>query len=1705
MAREIERLKAELEAHRRRAESLGSKLLEMEAPPLVTEQTQRNVCEKDASPRKHQHPDLLKHSTSTRSRLPVPIRPNHLLGSSRKAGSLANERESQSLRDESHLMENTQLQGHGLPRLLDLDGPGQMGVVPRSSLWPDSEQPSDLHAGSDAALRSQLELLHGECQDQEQVIARLEERAAESGELQAALLQKERLCRELGEALQAAESTIAYLTACNLDSQGREHQAHDSELQAQFGQLQQALQEKDDLNQQLLERLHVAESSLASLGAFTVDAAALTACTDPQELARQLQRALQPSSRPSAQPPANTETVEDLQVRDPDVHRQIDHLQEALWEQSRLNAELQERLRAAEQSTHRDGAPNPGSDHSGQGEQPRKAPEAQGKEQKDRHEMGGNKRQDTKGAKLRPQPGETHDDPRSPDQLIRWLVAYLQAAESCVASLSAFCVDGSTRDGPRGLAELRQQLETLQKAGREKNRLHEFYADESNQPGGKPAGRQDTAKDATTTATLHDNIGLIQEAHAESWRVISDLRQALEDQKQLAGNREGQLRAGLSAAGPAHAQGQLESLQKALKEKKRSCKALEEKLAAAHAIIARHTPAHKTHSASQQTTSLEQDDKGVQVDLQDLGYETSGKSENEVDREENSSTDNDLGLQLHPGESNISALLQQVRGVFSSSTENLESNSSASYPSSPTLSSPKAGPKGLQAYEDRGQTDGADRLRLQVSELKGQLENRRRLIHHLQGLLRRCSLSGDPLTVTSDPGHSGAGKHDSGLGDGQDHASGDLGAELTRGEEEMRAMEDRIAALTAELEKERSVSRSLTEQLQHIQLRSRSASPARMDSLVQSQARELSHLRQQIKESRGLGGLQRQQLQELHRAFEELLQASDVDYYMGEVFREQLDKSLTLLERLEDRLENGDAHSDNEDSAVLELAQRESLCLSLDSPSSVHQQVGLLRTQLRYLVQQNQDLAEATKEQLNLLSKELQDKNRLVQSLQKQLRGQSPSSLHSSDSEPSDRASTYTASPTSTHRLSYDRAFPGVKGMNDLAAVDPAGGAASGRSTNSGSGRESGAACQALGVGDAGTDPRHAGTDPRHAGTDPRHAGTDPRHAGTDPRHAGTDPRHAGTDPRHAGTDPRHAGTDPRHAGTDPRHAGTDPRLQDLQRENSRLLDQLRSSAQLNETLRSELDLHCSILTHRDEAGPDRPDSTAPREGHRGSAAGALSPDLLAEHLQEIRSLRRRLEETIRTNDRLRQQLERRLAEVEKDPAATNIFIHGTEDQGQLANELRFLWGQNQALKEQLSLGSRDKQKENEKLRESLARRTAKLEYVRTEFEALKKESGRLQSRVSATLEDNTRLQEALRCGRDQIHRLQSEINIQRQQLMDNHQLLQSLRVELQVYEQIEADSDQQTAPAPAQSTPSPGPGPVDLGELLSEIRHLRLQLERSIHTNNALRQRLEEQLLRGPKQEGSPSILINYLLSGEARAPAGDDGAKPPAGDCCDPPQGSARTRDPSAVLHEVKRPSCVGIWTACPSAASSGDSTSPAPSRLVPGHRMWANKNGRHILGLIEDYNALRKQISEGRKLTHGMDRHLQDCFHSLSQHDAQSQVLDQQLLKGFSTSINTMQQVLEEAGRLLKLVWRVSLPSSFTVEGTHSHQDELLMNEVSRLKSRLSQQEKMLMGAVNRLRSTNQLKEGMEKIIIDQLSLTHGVLKKARGNLEVPVNGQ
>ncbi|XP_029499874.2 CDK5 regulatory subunit-associated protein 2 isoform X3 [Oncorhynchus nerka] len=1553
MTQEMERLRLEQEggAHGR------EKLLEGEERGKAQgHATQGNS---HTQPAKGHSYRIARHGAGVKSRLPVPVRHNKTdTAGSRESVNQASDEFSEHLRgdvlhqlglDHHHDQQTSDSDSHSSPRATQHCSPGSNhSSTTRGTIRQGLETEFlRAQAPTDAELLSQLELLHQECQDKEQLIDRLEEQMAEWDELQAQLREKDRLNCHYMEALQAAESTITYLTACNLDrnSQGGVlGSGSEYKLQRQCIELQKALEEKERLNTQLVECLNMVEVAIASLPGTSSSANALDGHLDPQELCARLEAALRQVSA-SLDPLAQKTSVPRPSGYplglNAELQQQADSLQEALWEQSRLNVELQERLRSAEEAVAaQQGTANtaPAGLEGIYGRQP----------EEDLNEIPrGNETKEQRGWGKHHGRSKFASDVKSSlgsEQVAKHLSECLRAAESAIGSLTAHCTNTSTSTSTTTRAaqtssDLQHQLDRLQRTLQEREALDDLGSTEPThqQTSENPTRHTTPGAETPSPLELHHNICLLQKAFYD-----------LQEEK---GRREREAKTMEPGAWvpPQDVQAQLESLQKALKERKRACKSLEEKLATAQSIIALQNSSKKTsHVATQRD------------------------------------------MQLVPGSANSSlpCLLKQDQEEPSfSSTENLDTASSASYPSSPTLSSPKVSLKSLQTFDSYGLCEDPAQLQAQVRELKTQLESQHQVILHLQTMLRRrASLSSELLTATSDS-HTATGGH-TGSERGEEERSLEGEGEVTK---------EKMKSMSMELERERSVNRSMSEQLLQAQQRSRSASPARIDSLVQSQARELSQLRRQIQESRGLGALHRMQLEELSQAFEELLQASDVDYYVGEVFREQLDKSLGVLERLEGRLEKGDAQLDNEDGAALELAQR--------------------------------------------LSKELQEKTRLVQSLQIQLRGQTPSIHHSSDSDLSDRVSnqataSYHNSPTlpACSKLHGNQAYHGMKESNGSSTSAPE----SAAQQDGGVAKDGGVSGPEVVSG----------------------------------------------------------------------HKWRARQLQGLQRENGRLVEQLRSSEELNATLRCELDLHRSILVqgistplHTQGEGLGQSQGQAGgspqnREDQRGEGHPAsqqdtaqlcsMNPDLLAEHLLEIRALRQRLEETIYNNDRLREQLERRLGEVERDPA-TNIFIHGTEEQGQLTSELRFLWGQNQALKEQLNLGSRDKQKENEKLREALARRTAKLEQSRKECEVLRQEHTRLQDRLDRSILEHTHLQDTLHYSRQEIHRLQCEVKMQRQQLSDSQHLLQSLRVELQVYEQIKTGTHKHTESSGTaqQSGSGSGSNQVDLGELLSEIRHLRLQLERSIQTNTSLRQKLEEQLLRGPNRPDT--ININYLLA------TSEVTGRSPGCEGCDPPRHSSS--------HDLKHQAQSEMDAVSQCSNSSGDSISgsaPPPSRLVPGHRLWANRQGRHILGLIEDHNALRKQISEGRRLTRTMDTHLQECVCTLSQQGTDNRVVEQGHLKALSSSVNTMQQVLEEAGQLLKLVWRVSLPSG-TVTTTSNQQDELLKNEIASLKSRLSQQERMLSGAVKRLRTTNQLKEGMERVIIDQLSLTHGVLKKARGNLE------
>ncbi|KAG8447656.1 hypothetical protein GDO86_014966 [Hymenochirus boettgeri] len=162
----------------------------------------------------------------------------------------------------------------------------------------------------------------------------------------------------------------------------------------------------------------------------------------------------------------------------------------------------------------------------------------------------------------------------------------------------------------------------------------------------------------------------------------------------------------------------------------------------------------------------------------------------------------------------------------------------------------------------------------------------------------------------------------------------------------------------------------------------------------------------------------------------------------------------------------------------------------------------------------------------------------------------------------------------------------------------------------------------------------------------------------------------------------------------------------------------------------------------------------------------------------------------------------------------------------------------------------------------------------------------------------------------------------------------------------------------------------------------------------------------------------------------------------------------------------------------------------RLVPGHHMWADNCGNYVLGLVEDFNALDKQILEGRSVVQEMEGYLGHIVYS-----AGAKVTDDFEIF-FYEKLRRTQQSLEEASHLMKLLWRVSLPkhftNSFSICQDEDHGKETFSARHKDWEERFSGMEK----------PENQTSGEIEKLILDQLALTHKVLKKARGNLEMQV---
>ncbi|XP_029139573.1 CDK5 regulatory subunit-associated protein 2 [Protobothrops mucrosquamatus] len=477
------------------------------------------------------------------------------------------------------------------------------------------------------------------------------------------------------------------------------------------------------------------------------------------------------------------------------------------------------------------------------------------------------------------------------------------------------------------------------------------------------------------------------------------------------------------------------------------------------------------------------------------------------------------------------------------------------------------------------------------------------------------------------------------------------------------------------------------------------------------------------------------------------------------------------------------------------------------------------------------------------------------------------------------------------------------------------------------------------------------------------------------------------------------------------------------------------------------------------ESGKGKPSATPTK----------FPPELLMEHLQEIRLLRHRLEESIKTNEHLRKHLEQQVPVPGPDQDLAKVAIRGSEQLNSLTSEIHFLRKQNQTLNAMLEKGSREKQKENEALRESLAQKRLAVERLQEDQEHLKKENEKLREQVGKGEAENEGLTHEIYNVRNELNRLQMELATKQHQLSESDKLLCSLRVELKVYEKLDEAlrNEKDRRHNGADECWKDQNQPLDLGELLTEIQFLRKQLEQSIKSNQMLHEKVEEQLRLGKGEKNclGPAVQISYLFGHESQ---------------------QLQTGINELTFSTLDSPSHCNLLTnkareICP----------------IPSHCVWADKNGQHILGLIEDYNCLRKQVTEGRKQLSKLELPLKEA-EALDSAAMVSGVAE--TLNGLSATFRAVQQNLEEAARLLNLLWRVSLPMKVVHAAAYSLQDESLKSEVLKLRRKVAEQEKKLYSMAKRLYSTSQLKENMERVIIDQLALTHNVLKKARGNLEV-----
>ncbi|XP_070124535.1 myomegalin isoform X36 [Equus caballus] len=1037
---------------------------------------------------------------------------------------------------------------------------------------------------------------------------------------------------------------------------------------------------------------------------------------------------------------------------------------------------------------------------------------------------------------------------------------------------------------------------------------------------------------------------------------------------------------------------------------------LQEKLLISEATVFAQANQLEKYRVMFSESLVKQDSKQVQVDLQDLGYETCGRSENEAEREES----------ISPECEEPNSLRETVLMEGPCSEQGRLDSTLASPHGKKPLEKQLGKQEEFQAY---GKSEDICVLRKDIKDLKTQLQTANKVIQNLKSRVRSLSVTSDYSSSLERPrklkaiGTIGGSSPHSVTDEDEGWLSDGTGAFYPPGlqaKKDLESLIQRVSQLEAQLPKT-GVEGKLAEEL-------RSASwPGKYDSLIQDQARELSYLRQKIREGRGICYLLTQHAKDTVKSFEDLLRSNDIDYYLGQSFREQLAQGSQLVERLTSKLSTKDHKSEKDQAGLEPLALR--------------------------------------------LSRELQEKEKVIEVLQAKLdaRSLTPSSSHAlSDSH---------RSPSSSSFLSDE-----LEVCSDMDI-----------------------ASEYIHYEEKKASPGHS--DSIHHSSNSAVLSSKPS-ATTAPQGVKAEPSSNPISLPAPQNLPQEASqAQPGVSTVHPPSPATLP-SKHLEASSSHYFN----SAQPHSPLRATIELG-RILEPGYLGSTGQQDVMRPQ---KGSMSGDLSSgssmyqlnskptgaDLLEEHLGEIRNLRQRLEESICINDRLREQLEHRLSSTARG-STSNFYSPGLESTPQLYNENRVLREENQSLQAQLSHVSREHSQETERLREALLTSRTRLQELEMQLEHQKVERQQLLEDLKEKQQEILHFREERLSLQEKDSRLQQKLALLQQQCEEKQQLFQSLQSELQMYEALCGNS-KKGLKGYIWDACHQVPLSSDLSHLVADIRALRGQLEQSIQVNNCLRLQLQQQLDGGAGKASLSPLSLNFPANS-------DPGNKQPLfqDSVASPPVQDVGVNSPALVFPSSSSVAPGSETTIFSRTNELGLDASPVikNSPKLEGDAAdgsFANKHGRHVIGHIDDYSALRQQIGEGKLLVKKIASLVRSActFPGLEAQGAE--VLGSEGIHELRSSTSALHHMLEESTSLLTMFWRAALPSS-RGPALSGQAGESMKRELLELRTKLSKQENLLQSTAERLKTANQQKESMEQFIFSQLTRTHDVLKKARTNLQ------